>query len=168
MYKLLMRAFPGWYRPNSVYALFPFSIPEQNRAVLTKRGTVEGYSFEKPSFVGPPSPIFTWQGVVNVLNDQKRFKVPCESAPKPIFSIIRVTDFDQGGPHTLQLTKHDYMLSGDSQANNQQRNFVSKCMFEPKEALDEVRNFYEAVTLEFLHKFSKKARSIYQVDAVRE
>lgn len=165
-----MRAFPGWYRPNSVYALFPFTIPEKNREVFTKRKTVGEYGFERPSFVGPPSPVLTWQGVVDVLNDQARFKVPCEFK----FPMMYFCDEEMGaltctgGAHTFQLTQHDYMLSGDSKANNQQRDFVKKCLFEPKDALDEVRTFYEAVTLDFLHKYSKKARDIYQVDVVRE
>ncbi|KMU89621.1 linoleate diol synthase (Linoleate (8R)-dioxygenase) [Coccidioides immitis H538.4] len=102
MYKLLMRAFPSWYRPNSVYALFPFTTPEKNREVFTKHGSVNQYSFDRPSLTMPPIPVSTWKGVVDVLNDQARFKVPW-------------------GPHTFEMTKHDYMLSGDSKANAEQR-----------------------------------------------
>ncbi|EAS28473.3 fatty acid oxygenase [Coccidioides immitis RS] len=149
MYKLLMRAFPSWYRPNSVYALFPFTTPEKNREVFTKHGSVNQYSFDRPSLTMPPIPVSTWKGVVDVLNDQARFKVPW-------------------GPHTFEMTKHDYMLSGDSKANAEQREFVSKCLFEPKKGLEEVRKFYEAVTLNFLRKHGRKAGNTYQVDAVRE
>ena len=48
MYKLLMKAFPGVYRPNSVYALFPFTVPQENRRILQTLGEDECYDFEKP------------------------------------------------------------------------------------------------------------------------
>lgn len=78
MYKLLMRAFPGWYRANSVYALYPFTVPQATLETSKKLGTSQDLDFSKPSFVGPPSPIVTWQGVIDVLSDQERFHVPCE------------------------------------------------------------------------------------------
>lgn len=80
MYKLLMRAFPSWYRANSIYALFPFTTVEGNREILQKQGTEKEFDFSKPSFIGPPIPVTTWQGVVNVLSDQEHFKVPCKSS----------------------------------------------------------------------------------------
>jgi len=79
LYKLLMRAFPGWYRANSVYALYPFTTVEGTREILRKNGTIDTFDFSEPSFVGPPTPVVTWQGVVNVLNDQEHFKVPCKN-----------------------------------------------------------------------------------------
>jgi len=78
MYKLLIRAFPGWYRANSVYGLFPFTTPDKNREIFTKQGHVGDYSYDKPSFIGPPVPVITWKGVTDVLTDQTRFKVPCK------------------------------------------------------------------------------------------
>ena len=78
MYKLLMRAFPGWHRPNSVYALFPFTTPDKNREILTSQGRADDYNYDPPSFVESPIPVLTWQGVVDVLSDQTKFKVPCK------------------------------------------------------------------------------------------
>ena len=48
MYKLLVKAFPGVYRQNSVYALFPFTVPQENRRILQTLGEDELYHFEKP------------------------------------------------------------------------------------------------------------------------
>lgn len=149
MYKLLMRAFPGFHRANSVYALFPFTTPEKNREIFTKQGHPDDYSYDPPSFIGAPIPVITWQGVVDVLSDQEKFKVPW-------------------GKHTFQLTHHDYMLSGDSAANGQQREFVKGCLFKPKNALDEVRKFYEAITLSLIRRYSRRIGGSYQVDVVRD
>ena len=78
IYKLLMRALPGFYRSNSVYAMFPFTVPEENRKILQSLGKDKDYDFSTPSFVGPPQPVLTWSGVTSVLSDQAKFKVPCK------------------------------------------------------------------------------------------
>lgn len=84
MYKLLMRAFPGTYRPESVYALYPFSTPDRTREVFAKNGGAPNgipLSYDAPAFVAPPIPVTTWKGVVDVLHDQQRFRVPCMGLP---------------------------------------------------------------------------------------
>ena len=79
IYKLIMRAFPGYYHFNSVYAMFPFTVPDKTRSILQSLGKEPDYDFDKPSFVGPPQPVLSWSGVQSVLNDQVQFKVPCMS-----------------------------------------------------------------------------------------
>ncbi|RFU82151.1 fatty acid oxygenase [Trichoderma arundinaceum] len=149
MYKLLMRAFPGWYRGNSVYALYPFTTPGGNKETFGNLGTSQDVDFNKPAFIGPPKPITTWQGVVNVLNDQSQFRVPW-------------------GAHISQLTQHDYMLSGDSPANACQRDRFEECLYSPKDSLGQVRQFYEETTARLIHQHSRKIGGSYQVDIVKE
>ncbi|KAH6976751.1 heme peroxidase family protein [Ilyonectria destructans] len=149
MYKLLMRAFPGWYRANSVSALYPFTTPEGNKEIFDKLGTSQDLDFNKPVFVGPPKPINTWQGVVNTLENQSQFRVPW-------------------GAHTFQLTHHDYMLSGDSPANARQRAVVQDCLYSPKNGLEEVRRFYEETTTKLIRQNSRKIGDSYQVDVVKD
>ncbi|KAM0280201.1 hypothetical protein ACHAQH_004158 [Verticillium albo-atrum] len=149
MYKLLMRAFPGWYRANSVYAHYPFTTPDGNREIFQKRSDLPELDYSKPTFVGPPLPVLTWQGVTDALNNQQQFRVPW-------------------GPHTFQLINRDYMLSGDSPANARQRETVKKCLYAPKDGLDQVRQFYEATTAKFIRQYSRKMGKSYQVDIVRD
>ncbi|CRK31341.1 hypothetical protein BN1723_015743 [Verticillium longisporum] len=149
MYKLLMRAFPGWYRANSVYAQYPFTTPDGNKEIFQKRGDLPELDYSKPTFVGPPQPVLTWQGVTDALHNQEQFRVPW-------------------GSHTFQLIKHDYMLSGDSPANARQRETVKKCLYAPKDGLDQVRQFYEATTARFIRQYSHKMGKSYQVDIVRD
>ena len=80
MYKLLMRAFPSWYRNNSVYALYPFSTPDRTREIFLKNGLPHNIqlSYERPQSIAPPVPVKSYKSVVNVLDDQQSFKVPCE------------------------------------------------------------------------------------------
>lgn len=79
MYNLLMRALPFYYRGNSVYAMFPLVVPEENRKILKKLKKDQDYNFDRPSFIGLPTTVKTWQGVTSVLSDQAGFKVPCTS-----------------------------------------------------------------------------------------
>ena len=72
-----MRAYPGWYQGDSVYALFPLTIPSENRKILQGMGKEKEYSYDPPKFTPPPVPVTTWKGVVDILKDQKNFKVPC-------------------------------------------------------------------------------------------
>jgi linoleate 8R-lipoxygenase/9,12-octadecadienoate 8-hydroperoxide 8R-isomerase len=86
-YNLLMRALPSYYRGNSVYAMFPLVVPEENRKILKKLKQDQDYDFGRPSFIGMPTAVKSWVGVSSVLNDQARFKVPCEwdlSGPPPL------------------------------------------------------------------------------------
>ena len=73
-----------------------------------------------------------------------------------------------GGEHTFQLIKHDYMLSGDSVANAEQRTFVAERLYRPSDTLDQVRQFYESITTDLIKRSSKKLGGSYQVDIVRE
>ncbi|GIC94665.1 peroxidase/cytochrome P450 family protein [Aspergillus udagawae] len=149
MYKLLMRAFPGWYQPNSVYALYPFVTPEKSRGIMDKYMKFKYLNFDRPSYTPPPVPVTTWEGATKLLEDQKRFHVPW-------------------GAHTLQITRHDYMLSGDSAANAEQRRLVNECLYEPKTLLEDVRKLYESITTDLLHEKSFKLRDCYHVDIVRD
>jgi hypothetical protein len=78
IHKLLMRAFPGWYQGNSVYAPFPLTVPEENRAILKGMGKEKDYSFDPPSFVPPPAPINSWKANADILSDRVNYKIPCK------------------------------------------------------------------------------------------
>ncbi|KAK9371618.1 heme peroxidase [Lipomyces chichibuensis] len=161
IYKLFMRAFPGYYRGASVYAMFPFTVPDETRLILRKLGKEGEYDFSKPSFIPRPTAISTWTSVVEILNDQKRFKVPC----MPFLEYDKA-DLHCWGNHTYEMIGHDYMLSGDAPANTEQRNFVSNALYSPENAMEEVAVFAEGITSNLLHEMSRKLRHSFLVDAV--
>lgn len=79
IYKLLQRAFPGWYRASSVYALYPFNTPEKIKEVFgNKTDPATALDYTPPAYIGPPIPVTSWEGVVQLLHDQENFKVPCK------------------------------------------------------------------------------------------
>jgi len=150
IHNLFMRALPSWYRGNSVYAMYPFVVPEENRRILAKLKKEQDYDFTRPSFVPIPTAIRTWKGVTSILADQYRFKVPW-------------------GPHTSYLTGHDYMLSGDGPKEAVQHTEVMNAIYCPVNGLDQVRIFYEDLTTQLVQINSQRLRDDwFQLDACRD
>ncbi|KAF2638101.1 heme peroxidase [Massarina eburnea CBS 473.64] len=149
IYRLLQRAYPGWYRSNSVYALFPLTIPSENRAILAARGLEAGYDYDRPTFVPQPVPILSWSGAKDVLKDQESFKVPW-------------------GKHVGELINHDWMLSGDKPWNAGQKKVCLHALYDPVQGLDQIRDFYNTVTDDLVKTKSIKLRDRYQIDLVRD
>ena len=54
-----MRAYPGFYVANSVYAMFPFTVPKATQEILQKLGTAQDHDFSPPSLVQSPLYIFS-------------------------------------------------------------------------------------------------------------
>lgn len=150
IYNLLMRALPNWYRGNSIYAMFPFTVPAENERIMEKLGKKDLFDYERPSYVAVPTSIKTWAGVTSVLSNQKDFRVPW-------------------GPHTFYLTGHDYMLSGDKPANAEQKVEIHRALYCPVNWQREIRKFYEALTTQLVEIKSEKLRGRwYQLDACRD
>jgi hypothetical protein len=103
MYNLLMRALPFYYRGNSVYAMFPLVVPEENRKILRKLKKEQDYDFDRPSFIGMPTTIKTWKGVTSVLSDQAAFKVPCTS-DRVLKIMAAFADLHRGPSHRLSYS----------------------------------------------------------------
>ena len=149
-YNVLMRALPNYYRGNSVYAMFPFTVPSENQKILTKLDKADQYSFARPSYVGLPTSIKTWNGVVSVLKDQNRFGVPWD-------------------PHTRYLTGHDYMLSGDKPSNFAQHAEIHEALYCPVNWEAQVQKFYEQVTAQLITVRSETLfDDLYQLDLCRD
>src|SRR5271156_1178409 len=67
LYRVLMRAFPGWYEYNSIYALFPLTIPSENRKILRGLGKESLYSFNRPTAPVRPYVLSTAQSARKIL-----------------------------------------------------------------------------------------------------
>jgi len=146
-----MRAFPGWYEDNTVYALYPFVVPEETEKILTELKTVSKYSFKPPSLPQQPIYFSTYANATKILEDQKTFKVPWGTAINTLTGGVM------------------FMLSGDKPANHAQHVTVYKALYnEVPHGMDEVWDFYSKRTEKLLKERSYKLDDFYQVDAVRE
>lgn len=151
MYKLLMKAFPGWFEFNSVYALYPLTVPKHTVKLLTEQGIISQFTSNPPKKPVPELAFCSKANVQRILGDQKTFKVVWGAA------ISRLS----GGV--------DYMLSADKPANTVQRNAVIKALYtDVPKGMDEVWDFYVRFTEKLLAERSYQLGDFYQVDAVRE
>lgn len=151
IYKLLMKAFPGWFEYNSVYALYPLTVPKHTVKLLTEQGVMSQYTANPPKKPAAEIVFSTKVNVQRILGNQKTFKVVWGDA------ISRLS----GGVN--------YMLSADKPENTVQRNAVIKALYtDVPKGMDEVWDFYTKFTEKFLAERSYKLGDFYQVDAARE
>ncbi|KAF2178270.1 heme peroxidase [Zopfia rhizophila CBS 207.26] len=155
LYKLLMRAFPGWYHGTSIYAFYPFTAPKENKEIQQSLSYENYFDYSPPRLIAPIR-IVTWNGVHSSLLNPKVYKVPW-------------------GVHMRHLSNYEFMLGGDNPRNTEQRHFVGRAIFSPEiniygpeKTIEEFCHFYETVTGGLIRKHSHKLRNIYELDAVRD
>lgn len=148
MYLLLMRSFPGWYKFNSIYAMFPFSHPDKTREVQTKLKQIDQFTFDKPAPPAKPMDfISSYKACVEVLDDRQNFGMPW-------------------GPGVKGLTGQEYMLTGDAKVNTDMHKKFHSAVMNVKGAEKAIWDFYVESTNTFLKRSSFKVGTYYEVDAV--
>jgi hypothetical protein len=156
MHRLLMRAFPGYYAFNSVYAMYPFSLPNKSRQVLTTLGTISSYSFDLPK--KPPFSIATmnsmtyisdYHALIRIFNDQETFK-------------------ETWGPSIKELTGGMYMLGGDKPENTDQHARLHKEIHGVDGASKAMWDFFENLTIDLIKRKAYQLDGVLEMDAVRE
>ena len=154
-YKLFLRAFPNHYQPNSIYAHYPLVIPEENHVILSRLGQVDKYDFNRPAPIHRPTPITSYAACKSTLDNQEDFKVTWGKAIK---FLMQNSGKEFGA---------DFMLSGDAPVHANSRRVVSAALYRDKWE-DEVKDFYEEITLRLLREKSYRVSGTNQVDIVRD
>jgi linoleate 8R-lipoxygenase/9,12-octadecadienoate 8-hydroperoxide 8R-isomerase len=155
IYKLILRAFPQHFKPNSVYAHYPFVIPSENKEILTKLERELQYDFSKPTYIPLPTLILTHSAAKKILDNQNDFKVIWGESITHLMG------------HGGKEYGYDFMLSGDRPANANSRCIMGRALY--KDAWkDEVEAFYRNITLQLLRSKSYQIAGINQVDIVRD
>jgi cytochrome P450 len=157
MYKLIFRAFPSWFKNNSVYAHFPFVIPSENLAILKSLGRADRYSWDEPSRVPDLILIKSYATAMKILEDKTNWKVTWGEA----ITFLTSQPKKKNGV--------DFCMAGDNPPNAASRVMVKKGLY-PKDWQREVKTFYEQTTAKLLKAYSYKVpgTKTYQVDIVRD
>ncbi|KAL8322459.1 hypothetical protein RB597_008274 [Gaeumannomyces tritici] len=157
-YKLFFRAFPNHFLPNSVYAHFPFVVPSENKLILEGLGAANKYSWDPPKARAPIQFIRSHKAVLEVLSNQKDYKVTWGPAIKML-----------GGDPAAS-----FALAGDEPANAASRHHVITALTAPKQWRDEVRRFYEVTTRDLLRRHGAPVHGVgagprtHEVDVIRD
>ncbi|KAL2008268.1 hypothetical protein VTN00DRAFT_8250 [Thermoascus crustaceus] len=150
-YKLMLRVFPQYFKPDSIYAHYPMTIPSENRVIMKSLGREADYSYDRPALIPPRIFLTSYQGAKLILDNAKDFRVTWGEATGYIFG--------KGG--------FDFMLSGDTAFHAKQRETMSKSLYRDQWR-KHVKEFYEDITLRLLHEKSCKIAGINQVDITRD
>jgi hypothetical protein len=157
IYKLILRAFPNHFKGNSVYAHFPFVIPEENLVIQKSLGRADKYSWDKPARVPELIIVKSHAAVKKILQDKANWKSSwgesisfLTSQPKKTYGL-------------------DFCLCGDKPPNDASRKLVMKGLF-PQDWNREVKQFYEQNTLKLITQRSYKVpgTKTRRVDIVRD
>ena len=73
-YRLIQRAFPKWFKFNSIYVMQPMYLPKMNMEIFKQFGTIDQYSFDAPA-LPPNTTVFSTQAAIShVIDDKKNFR----------------------------------------------------------------------------------------------
>lgn len=150
-YKLAMRALPNWYKPDSIYAHYPMTIPPENKVIMRTLGRENDYSWDRPAYMPPGINVCAYPNVWGILNDPTCFRVTWGDAMGSIF----------GKPGL------DFMQSGDSRIHSNQRVTMASALYR-EHWQEQIKSFYLSITGQLLKERSYKLGKVHQVDLTRE
>ncbi|KAF1815585.1 heme peroxidase [Eremomyces bilateralis CBS 781.70] len=148
-YKLFLRAFPHHFKPDSIYAHYPMTIPSENQKIMRNLGREAHYSYDRPKLLPPRINLSSYLAAKTVLEDHKSFRT-------------------LGGTLEELMGKEACPVpSGSTDPHSKQRQVLQKWLYKDNWQQD-VKAFYEHITLKLLHKKSYKLAGINHVDITRD
>jgi hypothetical protein len=154
-YKLIQRAFPGWFPYNSLHVMQPMFTRKMNEQIATEIGTIKLYTKKDPARPVQPTIVTSHAAVRKILTDQNAFVVPWLPALNDLF------------PGEKDYSA--FMLAGDSQMNTMQRNLVGDILYGPSEFKNLLSSFVEESAIQYLsaEQFNLGGAT-EQIDILRE
>ncbi|PGH07589.1 hypothetical protein AJ80_07978 [Polytolypa hystricis UAMH7299] len=151
LYKLILRALPTYFKGDSIYAHYPMTVPSVNQKIFAGLGRESHFSYDKPTFIPPRINLSSYIGAKSILDNSKDFRVTWGEATGFIFG-------KEG---------FNFMLSGDTPGHTKQRKIMGKALYQDNWK-QQVKEFYEDITLKLLHQKTCKIAGINQVDITRD
>ena len=127
------------------------TIPSENKKILRSLGREEHYTWDRPAAIPPRVNLTSYVGAKYILERPQQFKVTWGAATGYCMG--------KGG--------FDFMLSGDSPFHTKQRELMGKALYRDQWH-QEVKDFYEHITLKLLREKSCNIAGVNQVDITRE
>ncbi|KAG8526808.1 uncharacterized protein KY384_008237 [Bacidia gigantensis] len=150
-YKLCIRAFPNHFKQNSIYAHYPMTVPDENRKIMKSLGREENYNYDRPRRMPERVNFTSYKAAKHILEHAQQFNVVWT---EPFIFLMG----KQGG---------DFMLSGDTAFHAKQRKLMGECLYRDQWQ-QQIKDFYEYITLKLLKEKSCKIAGINQVDITRD
>ena len=149
LYRLIHRAFPKWFKFNSVYVMQPMYLPSMNAEIFKKFGTMDQYCLDPPAPPPKVTVLNSHAAISALLNDQANFKV-------------------KYGMQLPDLVFPEFMLQGDGRKNTDNRKFVGQRMMNVPGGMDLYAKSFDETTRKILARESYKLGDTFQVDITKE
>ena len=150
-YKLFLRTLPQNFQYNSIYAHYPLTVPSETRRILYNLNKAGKFDFDRPRHKAKPRMILSYQAAVEVLRNQRAFKVI----------------WDKPMEHFVGVPAKNFMLAGDGKSHEESRQLMSEALYVPG-WYHQVKEYYQSITQRLLREKSYKLAGVNQVDIVRE
>ena len=149
LYRLIHRAFPHWFKFNSVYVMQPMYLPSMNAEIFKQLGTIDQYCLDPPAPPPKTTILNTNAAISALLNDQANFKV-------------------KYGVQLPDLVFPEYMLQGDGSKNSENHEFVGQRLMKVPGGMDLYAKSFDEATRKVLARESYKLGNTFQVDISKE
>jgi linoleate 10R-lipoxygenase len=150
-YKLLLRGLPNHFKPDSIYAHYPMTIPSENANIMQKLGRYQDYNWDKPEFIPERVNLTTYASAKHMLENAQSFKVM----------------WNDGLGFVMGKAGEDFCLGGDTKFHRQQKETMSKLLYR-EHWHQSIKDFYTTKTIELITDNSCKIADRHQVDITRE
>lgn len=142
-YKLFLRAFPKHFKPDSVYAHYPLTVPEEMEKALRHLGKDKYYDFSVPKAEKPAQVVKDYALVKEILSKPDTFLLSC-------------------GSH-LDHGSHDHEHTHPPQPSR-----ISTALTSKKSWQSDIRTYFSTTTSSLLKSKSYPLASFSQVDIIRD
>ncbi|KAJ5137335.1 hypothetical protein N7526_003568 [Penicillium atrosanguineum] len=139
-YKLATRAFPNFYKPDSIYAHYPMTIPSENTNIMKTLGREQDYSWDRPAYTPPRVNLLAHENAKLVLENQA-FKASWSRSMDDLF--------------------------GKGEWDSKQRAAMGQA-FNTEDFPKLVKKFYEDITIRLISEKGAKLAGINQIDITRD
>ncbi|RAL61721.1 hypothetical protein DID88_002789 [Monilinia fructigena] len=123
LYKLVLRAFPDYFKGNSIYAHFPFVTPQVNLEIQKRLGREALYSWELPKKRAELLKVDNWQECRGILEDSVNWKVM-------IGPEIAVLTSQESTTSSSSPPIPPFCLAGDAPINATSRSLVTSSFYD--------------------------------------
>jgi linoleate 8R-lipoxygenase/9,12-octadecadienoate 8-hydroperoxide 8R-isomerase len=151
-YKLFLTAFPRHFRPNSIYAHYPMTIPSEMKIVMKTLGRYDQFNWEKPSKLPDTQVAFSYAACKAIITNVDAFKVTWGGNMEYLI-----------GPSGKQ-----FMLQSGGPKDTEVRKAIQQSLYANGKWESSVRQYFETATAHMLQKKQYQLANFNQVDIVRD
>ncbi|KAF2433982.1 heme peroxidase [Tothia fuscella] len=151
-YKLFLTVFPRHFRPNSIYAHYPMTIPGEMAIVMKTLGRYNQYNWDKPGKLPDTQVAFSYAACKSILTNSDAFKITWNGNMEYLM-----------GP-----SSKEFMRQSGGPKDLEARKAMQQSLYKDGKWESSLRQYFEKATKDMLKKKAYSLANFNQVDIVRD